>query len=313
MRKDTEMQINVLLPCFNEEASIGFTILQVRKFCPAARIVVIDNRSTDNTAKIATSMGVEVIYEPRQGKGFAFRRGINNLDPDCKYVFMVDGDDTYEISSISTALELIDKGFDMVIGSRIPSTKLLEHRSVDFRRGHKIGNRLLSITYSQLFGISLTDTLSGWRMMSRGFVNSFSGGASRFEIEAELNIHAYTLNAAVTEILVEYKGRHVDSHSKLNTYRDGWAILRRNLSLYKSERPGIAYSIISFPWLMISIFMSYRVGRTYLETQMVPQFPSLIVGMATFVVAGHLWATGMILERVRLTRVQAAIAMYRMN
>jgi hypothetical protein len=123
-------------------------------------------------------------------------------------------------------------------------------------------------------------------------------------------VHAYTLSAAITEIPVMYKGRLEGSYSKLNTYRDGWAILRRNLALYKSERPSLAYSLLASPWLLFSLLLGIRVAKTYLETKLVPQFPSLIVGITTFIVAGNLWVTGMILEHVRLSRVQLARAIY---
>lgn len=305
------MHINVIIPCLNEERSIRPTIEAIKKVAPAARVLVVDNGSIDRTVEICTSLAVEVLYEPNKGKGFAFRRGISNLDKDCKYVFMIDGDDTYDVNNLYQGIKLIDQGFDMVVGVREVVEDGAYDRSQQFRRGHKTGNRLLTCAYRALFGITLSDTLSGWRLMSRGYVESFTGGASGFEIEAELNVHAYTLPAAVAEITVAYKGRLKDSHSKLNTYKDGWAILRRNLSLYKSERPAIAYSLLATPWLLVSSVLGIRVAKTYLETQLVPQFPSLIVGITTFIVAGNLWVTGMILEHVRSNRVQLARVIYK--
>jgi glycosyltransferase involved in cell wall biosynthesis len=307
------MEINVILPCLNEELSIGPTIESIRHVAPGARILVVDNGSSDQTIEIALALGAEVLQEPNRGKGFAFRRGIANLDPDCKYIFMIDGDDTYDVKKLHDGIALIDRGYDMVVGAREENITQATDRSLHYRRGHKSGNRLLTFAYRKLFGITLSDTLSGWRLMSRGYVDSFAGGASGFEIEAELNVHAYTLSAAIIEIPVAYNGRYEGSHSKLNTYKDGWAILRRNLALYKSERPSLAYSILASPWLMISLILGVRVGKTYLETQLVPQFPSLIVGIATFIVAGNLWVTGMVLEHVRSNRVQIARALYKNN
>jgi glycosyltransferase involved in cell wall biosynthesis len=222
------MEINVILPCLNEELAIGPTIEAIRDIAPTARILVVDNGSSDRTAEIAAALGVDVFHEPNKGKGFAFRRGITNLDDDCKYVFMVDGDDTYEVKNIPEGINLIDRGYDMVVGVREEVIDQENDRSLHYRRGHKSGNRLLTLAYRKLFGITLSDTLSGWRLMSRGYVDSFSGGATRFEIEAELNVHAYTLTAAVIEIPIAYNGRLEGSYSKLNTYKDGWAILRRN-------------------------------------------------------------------------------------
>lgn len=301
----------MILPCLNEELAIGPTIEAIRKVAPTARILVVDNGSSDRTLEIATQSGADVLHEPNKGKGFAFRRGISNLDHDCKYVFMIDGDDTYEVKKLHEGINLIDRGYDMVVGVREEVSIQATDRSLHYRRGHKSGNRLLTYAYKKLFGISLSDTLSGWRLMSRGYVDSFAGGASGFEIEAELNVHAYTLSAAIIEIPIAYNGRYEGSHSKLNTYKDGWAILRRNLALYKSERPSLAYSLLASPWLLISLILGIRVGKTYLETQLVPQFPSLIVGIATFIVAGNLWVTGMVLEHVRSIRVQIARSIYK--
>jgi glycosyltransferase involved in cell wall biosynthesis len=307
------MEINVILPCLNEERAIGPTIQAVKNIAPAARILVVDNGSSDRTVEIASSLGVDVLYEPNKGKGFAFRRGIDNLDHDCKYVFMIDGDDTYEIKKLHEGIELINRGYDMVVGVREDVFEKTTNRSQHYRRGHKSGNQLLTFAFRKLFGITLTDTLSGWRLMSRGYVESFSGGASGFELEAELNVHAYTLSVGITELSIGYTGRLEGSHSKLNTYKDGWAILRRNLSLYKSERPSLAYSFLALPWLLISLVLGIRVGKTYLVTQLVPQFPSLIVGITSFIIAGNLWVTGMILEHVRLSRVQIARSIYKNN
>ena len=305
------MKINVILPCLNEEQSIGQTIEAILKLDLDLKILVVDNGISDRTIEVASRYGVKILHAPKKGKGFAFRRGIDNLDHDCKYVFMVDGDDTYEVEPLRNALNSIDFGYDMVIGNRVA----LQHHAVQrknlYRPGHKFGNKILSYIYKRLFGIHLSDTLSGWRLMSRSFTNSFGGGASGFEIEAELNVHAFTLSASILEIPIEYRGRYLDSESKLNTITDGWAIMRRNLALYKSERPSIAYGFLSTPWLVISGYLGIKVGQTYLETQLVPQFPSLIVGIATFIIAGNLWVTGMILERVRLNRVQLARIIYR--
>ena len=164
----------------------------------------------------------------------------------------------------------------------------------------------MSYVFRKLFKIDIADTLSGWRVLSRSFVDSFPGGDSAFEIEAELNAHAFTLSAAVCEVPVDYIGRLDGSNSKLRTYRDGWLILRRNFRLYKSERPMLAYSLLSTPWILISAILLIRVLNTYFETGLVPQFPSLIAAVGGFIVSCNLWVTGMILERVRLQRVALA-------
>ena len=215
---------------------------------------------------------------------------------------MVDGDATYGLENLILAIELVTQsGYDMVVGKRQTSSH--DSAGKSYRRGHRFGNWILTQIYRRLFGIQLTDTLSGWRVMSIPFIKSFPGSASAFEIEAELNVHAYNLSAAVTEVRTIYKERIEGSSSKLNTYKDGWLILKRNISLYKSERPSIAYKLLGLPWLISSVILfSFPIGD-YLETGEVARFPSLIAAVGAFVISTNLWVTGMILERVRLNRV----------
>ena len=194
----------------------------------------------------------------------------------------------------------------MVVGARKTVNSNDSTRKAEFRIGHSFGNLILSYVFRKLFKIDIADTLSGWRVLSRSFVDSFPGGDSAFEIEAELNAHAFTLSAAVCEVPVDYIGRLDGSNSNLRTYRDGWLILRRNFRLYKSERPMLAYSLLSTPWILISAILLIRVLNTYFETGLVPQFPSLIAAVGGFIVSCNLWVTGMILERVRLQRVALA-------
>ena len=298
------MKLAVVIPCLNEENSIAQTILSVQQMGLDADIYVIDNGSTDRTAQIARKHSAYVLREPQKGKGFALRRGITGIPDIYDVYFMVDGDDTYEISPIIDALALIeDGGFDMVIGRRVSDLEKNAGRSSGYRFGHVLGNKLLTYSFRFLFKLEITDTLSGWRVMSRPFVRSFSGGASGFDIEAELNAHCQTLSAAVTEVQVKYRGRLENSASKLRTYKDGLIILRKNLRLFRSERPLLAYSLMSAPWLSAGILLSNRVFQTYLEIRLVPQFPSLIAAVGFFVIACNLWVTGMILEKTRQTRV----------
>jgi glycosyltransferase involved in cell wall biosynthesis len=297
-------KIAAIIPCLNEEASIAATIQAIKVELPECRIIVVDNGSSDNTTQKALAAGVEVIYEPQKGKGFAVRRGFNRLPNDLDAIFIVDGDSTYEIAPIHIGIsKIINDGFDMVVGKRIVVQDLQEKKGREYRLGHSTGNQLLSLLFMKLFKIQLTDTLSGWRLFSPGFIHSFPGGASEFEIEAELNVHAYTLAAAVTEIPVKYSERGEGSQSKLRTYRDGSKILRRNFSLYKSERPAVAFNFLALPWIFISTTLGYRVISEYLSTNLVPKFPSLIASVGAFIIASNLWVTGMILERVRLQRV----------
>jgi len=306
------VQVTVVIPCLNEAMSIESTIHEVRAELPLAEIIVVDNGSTDQTVEIAKNAGATVFKEPSPGKGYAVRRAFTHMKNKSNAVLLIDGDATYQIAPISIALKMLSEdGFDMIIGMRVPSTEgVYQERKSHFRLGHAFGNRIFSFLFRRLFKLKISDTLSGWRLLSPGFHNSFPGGASGFEIEAELNAHAFTLDAAISEIPVAYRGRLEDSESKLSTYKDGYKILRRNLSLFRSERPGLAYGLLSAPWLLISLYLGQEVLRTYIQSGLVPRFPSLIAAVGGFIVAGNLWVTGMILEKVRLHRVALARMIY---
>lgn len=305
------MNVLVIIPCHNEELSIAATIESVRQSIKNPTIWVVDNLSTDLTGQISKKLGAKVLSCPQIGKGYAIRHAFSRVGPEFEIVLMIDGDDTYSTSEFSTASEMIlEKGFDMVIGNRVTANSNDSSRTPAFRVGHSGGNLLLSKIFRLLFGVEITDTLSGWRVMSLGFVKSFTNGASEFEIEAELNAHAYLLNAAVVSLPVQYKGRHHGSSSKLRTYRDGIKIIKKQLQLFRSERPLIAYSSLGTPWFIASLYLLGKVLSDYFATNLVLKFPSLITAVGCFIIASLLWVTGMILEKVRLIRVAHARSIY---
>jgi hypothetical protein len=171
------------------------------------------------------------------------------------------------------------------------------------------GNALLSGIFKTLFGIEIKDTLSGWRCFSPGFVRSFPGGASGFELETELNAHAFLINGALICIDVGYRGRIEGASSKLNTTKDGIKILRRLLFLFRTERPLVAYTALGIPWFILSLILIKNVLENYFELNLIPNFPSLIAGVGSFIASVLLWTTGMLLANQRITR--ASIARYR--
>ena len=221
--------VAVLIPCHNEERTVAGVIGDFRAALPAARIYVYDNRSTDRTAAIARAAGAIVRTEEQQGKGHVVRRMFAEVEADI-YV-LVDGDGTYDAASAPAMIgDLIAHERDMVVACRV------DQDSAAFRPGHRIGNRLLSGVMSMAFSHPLTDILSGYRVFSRRFVKSFPAPAGGFEIEAELTAHALALDRPVGEIAAPYFARPQGSRSKLNTWRDGYRILRTILRLYRAER-----------------------------------------------------------------------------
>jgi glycosyltransferase involved in cell wall biosynthesis len=295
--------IIVVLPALNEERAISFTIMEVRKTLPEALVVVVDNGSIDNTSVVAREMGAVVLLEPRRGKGLALRRGLSAVRQDTEYVLILDADDTYEVAPIHGALDMMElNGLDMVVGTRCVASSSNSERNSAYRRGHQVGNKLLTKVYQNLFDIRIEDTLSGWRLLSRGFVDTFPSNQKGFEVEAELNAHSFALQCGVGNIDVEYRGRHFDSHSKLLTYKDGLRILRASLRMFRNERPSLAFNLLSLPWVALGVALTTRSFIEFFETGLVARFPSLIVGMSFVLIGSLLWVTGMILERSKILR-----------
>jgi len=301
----------VILPTLNEEQSVLPTIRKILTVAPWANIVVVDNGSSDQTVEVALSAGVILLREPQKGKGYAIRKGLTVVPATAEAIFLTDADDTYGVENLLEALsQITELGFDMVVGTRIEQ-ETEEGRKPVFKRGHSIGNRVLSVVSRTLHKTGINDSLSGWRVLSPGFARSFCGGASGFEIEAELNAHAYLVHAAIKNIEVKYQGRKHGSNSKLNTYRDGFRILRMNFKLFRDDRPAMAFSLFAIPWGITSAFLVGRSINEYLKLGTVPNFPSLIAGVGAFIVAGLLWITGMILQRIKQLRANIARFNYR--
>ena len=301
----------VLIPVLNEASSIVKTIQSIREFIPSATVIVIDNGSSDNTCELARSENVLLLHEPQKGKGFAVRKGFTAIPVGCKSVVMVDGDDTYGCERLQECLELVENsGFDMIVGNRIPIEVTTDARKPAYRRSHAFGNFIFSKISGFLHPAPITDSLSGFRVMSTNFVKSFPGGASGFEIETELNAHSYLISAAVTNIDVDYKGRGQDSASKLRTYSDGFKILRINFSLFRHNRPQFAFTLFALPWLLVGLIVTIRVALKFLETGLVLQFPTFIAGVASLTISALLFTSGIILERIKLTRVDLSRFFY---
>ena len=226
----TDLDIVVLIPCYNEEATIARVVESFRKQLPAATVYVYDNNSSDRTVEVAEQSGAVVRREKQQGKGHVVRRMFSDID--ASIYILVDGDDTYESERIQTMLEtFMHDHCDMLNGRRVTEI------AAAYRFGHQFGNRLLTGIVNWIFGKRCDDILSGYRIFSRRFVKSFPALSTGFEIETELTVHALSLNMPIAEVDTQYKDRPEESTSKLNTYRDGLRILWTILVLTKDERP----------------------------------------------------------------------------
>ena len=285
-------RIALLIPCYNEAETIGTVVQNFRSVLPSAAIYVYDNNSRDLTSKCAEEAGAYVRSETRQGKGNVIRRMFADIDADI-YV-LVDGDDTYDAKSAPQLInKLIDMQLDMVVGSR-----LVDYDSAAFRHGHRLGNRLLTGVVAALFNHELDDMLSGYRIFSRRYVKSFPALATGFETETELTIHALELRMPIAEVVTPYKSRPAGSDSKLRTVHDGLRILLTVLALFKQERPLAFFSIIFIIMAAASLVIGYPIVVEFLNTGLVPRFPSAILATGIMLLAFLSLASGFILDTV---------------
>lgn len=291
-------RIAVLVPCYNEAATVAKVVGDFARHLPGADIVVLDNNSRDGTAAAARAAGARVLEVPLQGKGNVVRRGFADIDADI-YV-LVDGDDTYEAAAAPRLVQrLLDDGLDMVVGAR------RDQQKAAYRPGHRLGNVLLTRCAGMLFGNSFDDMLSGYRVFSRRYVRSFAAHARGFEIETELAVHALQLRMPVAEMDTAYGVRPHGSESKLSTWRDGWRILGTIAKLFKSERPLLFFSIGCVASIVLSLVLAAPLLATYLETGLVPRFPTAILCVALTLVGFVLLACGLILDTVTRGRIEA--------
>jgi len=270
-----KLDIAVLVPCYNEAATIADVVKDFRAALPGARICVFDNNSTDATVERARDAGAEVFAERRQGKGSVVRRMFADIDADV--YLMADGDATYDAASAPRLVETLVKGqLDMVVAKRITVDKAA------YRSGHVIGNRLLTGAVARIFGRQMTDILSGYRAMSRRFVKSFPALTERFGTETELTVHALQLRLPVEEIETPYFARPEGSDSKLNTWKDGFYILGTIMRLFVLERPLQFFLLLALLFFLLASVLFLPVLYEYFTTGVVLKFPSLIVAVGGY-------------------------------
>ena len=288
-------KVAVLIPCYNEELTIGKVVKDFKTHLPEAVIYVYDNNSTDKTADIAKEHGAIVRYERKQGKGNVMRSMFRDIDAEC-YI-LVDGDDTYPAEAAPELVFAVTEngGGDLVIGDRLSSTYFTENK----RLFHNSGNVLVKNLINKFFKSNIKDIMTGYRGFSYEFVKTFPVLSQGFEIETEMTIHALDKNFSIKSIPIQYRDRPEGSQSKLNTYKDGFKVIMMIFNLYRLYKPFQFFSLFALLFLILSVVFFIPVFIDYTKTGIVPKFPSLIVSTALFVVSALSISASLILDSVR--------------
>lgn len=286
-------KIAVLIPCYNEAQTIEKVVTDTKHVLPDAVIYVYDNNSTDDTAAIAKRAGAIVRREHMQGKGNVIRRMFREIDAEC--YLMIDGDDTYPLDC---AREMVDKVLnnhtDMVIGDRLSSTYFKENK----RPFHNFGNSLVRGSINMLFHSDIKDIMTGYRAFSYNFVKTFPVLSRGFEIETEMTIHSVYNNMQLENVIVDYRDRPTGSESKLNTYSDGFKVIRMILRLFKNYRPLAFFGTIALALFAVAIGFFIPVLSDFLKTGLVLKFPTLFVCCFTALAGIMAFFSGLILSNM---------------
>jgi glycosyltransferase involved in cell wall biosynthesis len=291
-------RIAVLVPCYNEEVAIPRVVVAFRAALPQATIYVYDNNSRDRTREEAAAVGAVVRRESLQGKGHVVRRMLADIEADA-YV-LVDGDDTYDAAAAPEMVRLLLRDrLDMVTGTRETEAEAA------YRPGHRFGNAVLTGVVRLIFGNRITDMLSGYRVFSRRFAKSFPALAEGFETETEFTVHALELHMPVGEVVTRYRERPPGSMSKLNTWRDGFRILRTIALLVRRERPLPFFALLALLLLALGVGIAVPVVQTFLATGLVPRLPTAVLSTGLVLLAFLSLACGLILDTVTRGRMEA--------
>lgn len=286
-------KIAVLIPCYNESKTIEKVVKDFREALPEAVIYVYDNNSTDGTDELARKAGAIVRYEHQQGKGNVIRRMFREIDAQC-YI-MTDGDDTYPAEFAPKMVSrVLDRKVDMVVGDRLSSTYFEENK----RPFHNFGNSLVRKSINMLFKSDIKDIMTGYRAFSFEFVKTFPVLSKGFEIETEMSIHAIDKNMFVENEIIEYRDRPEGSVSKLNTYSDGFKVLKTIGRLYRNYKPLAYFGLIAAILCLVAFGFFVPVFVEYVNTGLVPKFPTLISCGFLMIAAIQAFFAGLTLQTI---------------
>ncbi len=284
-------KIAILIPCYNEEKTIGKVVRDAKAAIPEAVVYVYDNNSKDRTVELAKEAGAVVKYEYKQGKGNVIRRMFREVNAEC--YLMIDGDDTYPLES---AREMVEKilyhNADMVVGDRLSSTYFTENK----RPFHNFGNSIVRGTINWLFGSDIKDIMTGFRAFSYSFVKTFPVCSAGFEIETEMTIHAVNYRLQVENIVVDYRDRPEGSESKLNTYSDGIKVLWKIVHMFKTYKPLGFFGAISVLLMLVAVAFFAPILVEFLKTGLVPKFPTFIASCFLGIASLQSFFTGLMLS-----------------
>jgi len=283
--------VAILIPCLNEEKAIAKVVADFTEELPGARILVFDNNSTDNTAAEALRVGATVIASPRQGKGNVVKQMFDQVDAEV-YV-LVDGDDTYPASAARELVAEFSKGGDMIVGVRTSSSS-----DISYRRFHRFGNRLVASLISRLFSIDVTDVMSGYRVLSRDFVKSVPLKSQGFEIETELTLQAATKGFTIKEYPIQYGPRPEGSYSKLNTFSDGYFVLKAIFVIFKDYKPLVFFTALSLLLLLVTLLAGSLPVIEYFRTGFVYRLPLAVLATGTGILSMLSLCIGLILDTI---------------
>lgn len=287
-------KVAVLIPCYNEELSIKQVIDDCKKYIKNCTIYVYDNNSTDNTVSIAKENGAIVRHEYLQGKGNVIRRMFREIDAMC--YLMIDGDNTYSLDKANEMIDLVlNNNVDMVVGDRLSSTYFKENK----RPFHNFGNSLVRKLINMIFKSNVKDIMTGFRAFSYQFVKTFPVLTKKFEIETEMTIHAIDKNMLIKNVIIEYRDRQKGSKSKLNTYSDGFKVMKTIFRLFRVYKPLSFFSLIFIILTIISTCFFVPILIEFIKTHQVAKFPTLIVCCFTYVASLQSLFTGIILNTIR--------------
>jgi glycosyltransferase involved in cell wall biosynthesis len=295
--------VAVVVPCHNEAATAGKVVRDFRAVLPEAQVLVVDNASTDGTAETARQAGAWVLHEPRAGKGFALLAGFREARG-ADYFVMVDGDDTYPAEDVVKLLEAARAGADMVVGTRLAGAE-----QGAFRAGHSLGNRLFNLLVRMLFGVRTGDLFSGYRVLSRRFLETTPLIARGFEVEAELALQAVVQGYRTAEVPIRYRARPEESPSKLHTYRDGYRILMAILMFFRDYRPLKFFGLLALFLLVLSLAGGGLVIAEYLQTGLVPRLPLAVLSAALFILSALSMTCGVLLSSINRRSAEIAALM----